>query len=200
MDVDNRVIYVGTFSKSLFPSLRLGFVIVPRDLRERLAAARLALDFQPPVLNQAVLADFMIDGHYERHLRRMRTAYRERLEAMVAAAARFCGGALRVRPVLTGLRAVADLAEGDDERVAREALAHGVEAMPLSMYRSAAAGAVTSAPAATDVTAANGLVLGFAPIRPENANDGMRRLAAAIDAARSRRGRRAPATGRLVRA
>jgi len=184
--VDNRVIYIGTFSKSLFPSLRLGFVIVPQDLRERLVAARRTLEFQPPVLNQAVLADFMMDGHYERHLRRMRVAYRERLDAMVSAAARFCGGTLRVRQVLTGLHAVADLEDGDDERVAWEARARGVEAMPLSMFASVA-------------TAANGLLLGFAPIRPEDAADGMRRLAASIDAARSGRRRPAPATVPLVR-
>jgi GntR family transcriptional regulator/MocR family aminotransferase len=190
MDVDNRVIYVGTFSKTLFPSLRLGFVIVPLDLRERLVAARRALEFQPPALNQAVLADFMLEGHYERHLRRMRTAYRERLEAMMSAAARFCGGALRIRPVQTGLHAVADLAEGDDDRVAREAIARGVEAMPLSMYASAPTGA----------TRANGLVLGFAPIRPEDAADGMRRLAASIDAARSAHRREDPLPARLVRA
>jgi GntR family transcriptional regulator/MocR family aminotransferase len=190
MDVDNRVIYVGTFSKTLFPSLRLGFVIVPLDLRERLVAARRALEFQPPALNQAVLADFMLEGHYERHLRRMRTAYRERLEAMMSAAARFCGDALRIRPVQTGLHAVADLTEGDDDRVAREAIARGVEAMPLSMYASAPTGA----------TRANGLVLGFAPIRPEDAADGMRRLAASIDAARSAHRREDPLPARLVRA
>jgi GntR family transcriptional regulator / MocR family aminotransferase len=95
------------------------------DLQERLAVARRALEFQPPVLNQAVLADFIAEGHYERHLRRMRAAYRERLDAMVSAAACFCGNALRVRPVLTGLHAVADLEEGDDERVAWEASARG---------------------------------------------------------------------------
>ncbi len=176
MDMDNRVIYVGTFSKTLFPSLRLVFVVVPLDLRERLVAARRALEFQPPVLNQAVLADFMAEGHYERHLRRMRAAYRERLEAMVSAATQFCGGALRVRPVQTGLHAVADLEEGDDDRVAREAIARGVEAMPLSMYASAGISTART----------NGLVLGFAPIRPEDAADGMRRLAASIEAARSR--------------
>jgi GntR family transcriptional regulator / MocR family aminotransferase len=186
MDVDNRVIYVGTFSKSLFPSLRLGFVIVPQDLRERLIAARRALDFQPPVLNQAVLADFMAEGHYERHLRRMRAAYRERLDAMVSAAERFCGGALRVRPVLTGLHAVADLEDVSDEQVAREAHTRGIEAMPLSMYGS------------VDI-ATNGILLGFAPIRPDDAADGMRRLAAAIEAARSGRRRRAPATAGLIR-
>lgn len=186
MDIDNRVIYVGTFSKTLFPSLRLGFVVVPLDLRDRLVAARRAFDFQPSVLNQAVLADFLAEGQYERHLRRMRSAYRERLEGMVAAAARFCGGALRVRPVLTGLHAVADLEGADDERVAEEAIARGVEAMPLSMYSSG-------------TTSANGLVLGFAAVRPDDAADGMRRLAAAIEAAQSSH-RRAPAAVRLVRA
>jgi GntR family transcriptional regulator/MocR family aminotransferase len=196
LDVDNRVIYVGTFSKSLFPALRLGFVIVPRDLQERLVGARRALDFQPPVLNQAVLADFMAEDHYERHLRRMRAAYRERLDAMVSAAARYCGGALRVRPVLTGLHAVADLDEVHDGRVAREAIARGVEAMPLSMYASDSSDYNNS----REHGGANGLLLGFAPIRPDDAADGMRRLAASIEAARSARRRAEPAAVRLVRA
>jgi GntR family transcriptional regulator/MocR family aminotransferase len=196
MDVDSRVIYVGTFSKTLFPALRLGFVIVPLDLRDRLVGARRALEFQPPVLNQAVLADFMADGHYERHLRRMRAAYRERLEAMIDAATRYCGGALRVRPVPTGLHAVADLTEADDDRVAHEAIARGVEAMPLSMYASGPAGATGT----TAAIGANGLVLGFAPVRPEDAEDAMRRLAASIDAARSAAKRGDVLAVRLVRA
>jgi GntR family transcriptional regulator/MocR family aminotransferase len=187
MDVDARVIYLGTFSKTLFPTLRLGFVVVPLDLRDRLVAARRALDFQPPVLNQAVLADFLAEGHYERHLRRMRAVYRERLEAMMAAAERFCGGVLRIRPVLTGLHAVADLDGVDAERVSQEAITRGTEAMPLSLY-------FGSGP-----TSANGLVLGFAPVRPEDSADGMRRLAASIEAAQSSRGH-APTAERVVRA
>ena len=185
MDVDDRVIYVGTFSKTLFPTLRLGFLVVPLDLKDRLLAARRAIDFQPPVLNQAVLGDFLAEGHYERHLRRMRAVYRERLEGMVDAAERFCGGVLRVRPVLTGLHAVADLDGVDDERVSQEAMARGVEAMPLSMYFSGS-------------TDANGILLGFAPVRPEDSADGMRRLAASIEAAQSSRGRVQPET-RVVR-
>jgi len=186
-DADDRVIYVGTFSKTLFPTLRLGFLVVPLDLRDRLVAARRALDFQPPVLNQAVLADFLAEGHYERHLLRMRAVYRERLEGMVAAAERFCGGVLRVRPVLTGLHAVADLEGVDDERVSQEAMARGTEAMPLSMYFGGGR------------TGANGLLLGFAPIRPEDSADGMRRLAASIEAAQSSRGH-VPTAERVVRA
>ncbi len=189
LDVDGRVIYVGSFSKTLFPALRLGFLIVPPDLRETLIAVRRSGDVHPPVLEQAALADLMHGGHYERHLRRMRAAYHERLQALEAAAVRCCGDALRLRPVLSGLHAVADV-KADAERVFEEALARGVETMPLSAY----CGVRAQAP--------NGLVLGFAPVRPEMAVLGMERLAAAIEAARRRRGRRAgtasdaPATAR----
>jgi GntR family transcriptional regulator/MocR family aminotransferase len=173
LDVDGRVIYVGSFSKTLFPSLRLGFLIVPTDLRKVVLSARRAADIHPATMDQAVLADFMIGGHFERHLRRMRTEYRVRRDALADAAARHCGGALRLRPVVTGLHAIADLEGADAELVFREAIARGVELMPLSAY-------------CFDprVPAANGLVLGFAAVRPELFDAGFERLAAAIDAAR----------------
>jgi GntR family transcriptional regulator/MocR family aminotransferase len=172
LDVDGRVIYVGSFSKTLFPALRLGFLIVPADLQPALLQARRAIDHHPPALDQAVLADFLAAGHFERHLRRMRTASRERLEALGAAAQRFCGGVLRLRPVRTGLHAVADLKGVDADRVSREAAVRGVEVMPLAAYYSGPA------------TPANALVLGFAAVSPEASSRGMERLAAAIDAAR----------------
>jgi GntR family transcriptional regulator / MocR family aminotransferase len=180
LDVDGRVIYVGSFSKTLFPALRLGFVIVPLDLRDRLVAARAAADQHPPTLDQAVLADFIGEGHFARHLRRMRVVYQERLEALVASAERLCRGALRVRTVRTGLHALADLDGVDAERVSREAAARGVEAAPVSAYFAGRAGAL------------NGLVLGFGAVRPEAARRAMEALAAAIEAAqvRGRRGRR----------
>ena len=172
LDVDGRVIYVGSFSKTLFPSLRLGFLIVPPDLQDGLQAARAAADQHPPVLDQAVLADFIGEGHFARHLRRMRVAYRERLEAVSDAATRFCRGALRLRPTRTGLHAIADLEGADAARVSREAAARGVEATPLSAYFVERGKRV------------NALVLGFAAVRPEAARRGMERLAAAIEAAR----------------
>jgi GntR family transcriptional regulator/MocR family aminotransferase len=174
LDVDGRVIYVGSFSKTLFPALRLGFLIVPLDLRERLVAARAAADQHPPTIDQAVLADFIVEGHFARHLRRMRVVYRERLEALIAAAERFCGGALRVRPVQTGLHALADLDGVDAVRASQEAAARGVEAAPLSAYF------------AGSERRANGLVLGFGAVRPDASRRGMERLAAAIEAARRR--------------
>jgi GntR family transcriptional regulator / MocR family aminotransferase len=174
LDADGRVIYVGSFSKTLFPALRLGFLVVPSDLRERLVAARAAADQHPPTIDQAVLADFLVEGHFARHVRRMRMAYRERLEALTAAAERYCGGALRVRPVQTGLHALADLRGVDAVRVSEEAAARGVEAAPLSAYFAGAEGATS------------GLVLGFAAVRPDAARRGMERLAMAIEAARRR--------------
>ncbi|HVR09054.1 MAG TPA: PLP-dependent aminotransferase family protein [Thermoanaerobaculia bacterium] len=171
LDVDSRVIYVGSFSKTLFPALRLGFLIVPPDLQP---AVRRVAEVQPPPLDQAVLADFIAEGHFDRHVRRMRAAYRERLEALAAASARHCPGELRLRPVRTGLHVVADLDGVDAEQVAREAAARNVEVTPLAAYFADRAGA------------ANALVLGFAAVGPDAVRRGMERLAAAIAAVRGR--------------
>jgi GntR family transcriptional regulator / MocR family aminotransferase len=181
LDVDGRVIYVGSFSKTLFPALRLGFLIVPPDLREAVLRTRLTLDFCPATPDQTVLADFMIGGHFERHLRRMRTEYRARLDALIEAAARHCHGLLRLRPVTTGLHAVADLDEADDAAVFDEAMARGVEVMPLSNFYFDRRSPMIS-----------GLMLGFAAVRPELFGAGMERLATAIEAAR-----RKPRSGRI---
>jgi GntR family transcriptional regulator/MocR family aminotransferase len=172
LDVDGRVIYVGSFSKTLFPALRLGFMIVPADLQEKLVRVRRASDVHPPRLDQAVLADFMLEGHYERHLRRMRSAYRERLEALEQAAKRSCAGALRLRNSRTGLHTVADVVGADARRVADAAFERGVETMPLAAYHHGRR------------TGANALVLGFGGVRPDSLPGGMERLAAAIEAAR----------------
>jgi GntR family transcriptional regulator/MocR family aminotransferase len=173
LDGDGRVVYVGTFSKALFPMLRLGFVIVPPDLREAMLSLRSgATEIQPPFLDQAALADFITEGHFERHLRRMRAVYRERLEALVAAAERHGRGALRVRPVKTGLHVAADLDGADAVGVHEEAARRGVETSPLSLY------AFGQAPAV------NGFILGFGAASPEAIDRGMRGLSAAIEAVR----------------
>ena len=83
LDRNSRVVYIGTFSKVLFPSLRLGYVVIPEDLVEQFLAARFALDIGPATFHQAVLADFIGEGHFARHIRRMRTVYAERRNALV---------------------------------------------------------------------------------------------------------------------
>jgi len=171
LDTDGRVIYIGTFAKSVFPALRLGFVVVPSDLHASFLAARRASDLHPPLLEQMALADFMVDGHYARHLRRMRSAYRERLEALSEAVERTCAGALRLRPVQAGLHAFADLDDVDEELVCDEAKARGVEVSPMGTYF-------------IGRRMANGLVLGFAATRPDAIREGIELLAASIEAAR----------------
>ena len=83
LDVNSRVIYIGTFSKVLFPSLRLGYLVIPRDLVDRFVAVRYAMDIFPPYLYQEVLADFITGGHFTRHLRKMRQIYGERRTALI---------------------------------------------------------------------------------------------------------------------
>jgi GntR family transcriptional regulator/MocR family aminotransferase len=83
LDASARVIYVGTFSKVLFPALRLGYLVIPPDLIEAFLTVRWAMDLGPPSFHQEVLADFIGEGHFARHIRRMRVLYRERRSALV---------------------------------------------------------------------------------------------------------------------
>ena len=170
LDPEGRVIYVGTFSKTLFPALRLGFLIVPNDLTDGVAAARIATDIHPPLLEQTVLAEFMTRGHYQRHLRRMRMAYMERLDALQRAI-QSSGAPLLPRPVQSGLHLVADLDGVAAEGVIAEAKARGIEVMALSHYY------YGSGPRE------NALVLGFAAVRPAAIRTGVSQLALAIEAA-----------------
>ena len=89
LDRHGRVIYIGTFNKVLFPSLRLGFVVVPDALVDRLAALKSITTRHAPVLEQLVLLDFMAGGHFGRHLRRMRETYAARLQALRDAVDRY---------------------------------------------------------------------------------------------------------------
>ena len=171
LDPDGRVIYVGTFSKTLFPGLRLGFLIVPHDLVEGFVHARLASDVHPPALEQAVLAEFMTRGHYQRHLRRMQAAYAERLDAL-RQAIEVSGAPLRLRPVHSGLHAVADLEGVAADAVFAEASARRIEVMPTSHYY------LGPGPAE------NALLLGFGSVPADSIRADLPQLAAAMEAAR----------------
>ena len=83
LDSNSRVVYIGTFSKVLFPSLRLGYIVVPPDLVQSFLSIRLAMDISPSYFFQSVLADFITEGHFSRHLRRMRVIYRERRAVLI---------------------------------------------------------------------------------------------------------------------
>ena len=106
------MIYIGTFSKVLFPALRLGYLVVPPDLVARFAAVREAMDIFPPTLYQAALADFIDEGHFGRHLRRMRQLYRERRSALVDGAADGSSAELEVPATQAGMHLTATLPRG----------------------------------------------------------------------------------------
>ena len=135
LDHDNRVIYIGTFSKVLLPSLRLGYLVVPTDLIDAFTAAHAAANFHAPTLDQAVLADFITEGHFARHIRRMRLLYQERQEALVEAARREMPDSLEVHEAECGLQLVGWLPEGVSDFAAVEAAKrYGVESRALSFY------------------------------------------------------------------
>jgi GntR family transcriptional regulator / MocR family aminotransferase len=92
LDTNSRVIYIGTFSKVLFPSLRLGYIVIPPDLIERFAAVRQSMDLCPSTANQAVLTEFIREGHFARHIRKMRQIYGERRRVLVKEIERELGG------------------------------------------------------------------------------------------------------------
>ena len=133
LDRDSRVLYVGTFSKVLFPSLRLGYLVLPQDLIARFVAVRDATDIFPPTFLQTVLADFLREGHFARHLRKTRALYSERRGALVDAIRAQLGGVLEVRGDEAGMHLVATRTKrGDDRAASLRAARRGLWAMPLS--------------------------------------------------------------------
>src|SRR5258708_5779780 len=98
LDRAGRVIYLGTFSKLLFPSLRLGYAVLPEDLVAPFAAARHLADRQSSALTQAIMTEFMQGGHFARHLKRMRACYAERQGFLIDLLARRLGRLLQPSP------------------------------------------------------------------------------------------------------
>jgi GntR family transcriptional regulator/MocR family aminotransferase len=139
LDDAERVIYVGTFNKALFPGLRLGYLVVPRPLLRDMVGARHLMDRQPSTLHQSVVAAFLREGYFSAHVRRMRELYRGQRDALVETLRRRAGDALDVALPDQGMHLLARLAKGLSERaIARAALDRGVVVRPLSpMYREA---------------------------------------------------------------
>jgi len=133
MDHASRVIYVGTFSKVLFPALRVGYLVVPPVLRESFVRLRASLDLFAPTLYQVVLADFLREGHFARHVRRMRGLYVGRRDALLESLQEHVADALTIGHADAGLHLTAFLPEGvDDLAVVRGAEERGIFATALS--------------------------------------------------------------------
>ena len=165
LDKRGGVIYMGTFSSTLFPALRLGFLVLPSDLIEYLRRARSATDRHSPITEQAVLADFIAEGHYARHIRRMRTLYQERQSVLLESIRGELGNLLDVHAPEGGMHIMGWLPQGKcDVAISRRAAAIGVFIRPLS---SCSVGRLRR----------GGLLLGFAALNPKQIREGARKLA-----------------------
>lgn len=141
IDSGHRVLYAGTFNKALFPSLRVAYLVLPEPLIESFVPARVLMDGHPPLFQQAVLTDFVAEGHLARHVRQMRSRYRERRDALLDAAQRHLGGLLEMGPLDAGLHVVGFLPDGvSDDAVAKRAAARRLYTPPLSWYYAAGRG------------------------------------------------------------
>jgi GntR family transcriptional regulator/MocR family aminotransferase len=119
----------------LFPALRISYMVVPESLVDAFAAVRVAFDGFPPIQNQLVLHRFLADGHFDRHLRRMRALYAERLATFTQLIEQSLGDELEIEPSTTGLQAIGRLrSRVSDDAVARRAHALGVDVVPMSRY------------------------------------------------------------------
>ena len=160
LDTAGRVIYVGTFTKSLYPSLRLAYVVLPPDLVPSFVAARTQVDGHPPPFMQRVVADFMSLGHFDAHLRRMRALYRERRDHALRLFTRHLD--LELGPADAGFRMVAFL-EKNDRDVADRAARAGLDLPTLSRL-------YVGRPR-------HGLVLGYMGLTPAALAQGVKTLA-----------------------
>jgi GntR family transcriptional regulator/MocR family aminotransferase len=168
LDSAGRVIYVGSFSKVLFPALRIGYIVVPDQLNEAFVTTARFAAFHVSTLEQAALTDFIADGHFARHIRRMRALYAQRGATLVNAIGQHLDGHVEVTAAHAGLHLIGWLRDGvDDARVAARAAAHGVEAQPLSAHAMQPYGRA-------------GLLLGYAATPEPDIVAGVRRLAAAL--------------------
>jgi GntR family transcriptional regulator/MocR family aminotransferase len=161
LDEAGRVIYIGTFSKVLFPSLRIGYLILPPALVDAFLKVRRLIDIHTPMLEQAVLADFVLEGHFTRHLRRMRTLYAQRRAALLEAAADL---PLEIYSPEAGIHCIGWLPDGmEDLLLASKAPEYDLDLTPVSSF-------------SLEPYQRKGLLLGYGGYTVQAIQEGARRL------------------------
>ncbi len=188
LDTSGRVIYVGSFSKTTLPTLRLGFIVAPPSLWPALHGAKFLTDWHSPIPLQRAMAEFIVGGHFARHVRRLRLVYEARHRLITDILRRRFASELRVIPSAAGLHVTAIAVDSSVDRIkeiAREAGRRGVAVHILSGY------AMERPPIA-------GLVLGYGAIPTDRSEAGLERLLECFvgvgpDGADRRRGLRPPA-------
>jgi GntR family transcriptional regulator / MocR family aminotransferase len=170
LDRAGVVIFGGSFSAVMFPAMRLGYLVVPPEMVDVFAAAQSASTHHPPLLGQAVLCDFISEGHFARHIRRMREVYAERLNVLLKAARERLEGTVEISNVEAGLQTIGWLrGKNSAEEIARAASERNVEVVPLSRY-------------AFGRARGNGIVLGFAAVESKELRRGVEDLARVLRA------------------
>ncbi|WP_263358892.1 MocR-like pyridoxine biosynthesis transcription factor PdxR [Acidicapsa ligni] len=170
LDSSGCVIYVGTFTKMLFNALRLGFMVLPERLVDAFRSARSIIDLHPPTLDQAILAEFITEGHFGHHLRRMRQIYAERIDVLKTAADEHLNGLLDVVHTGAGIRTLGWLKTWKSDRDATQKVRKlGLEVSPLSMFT-------------VKYEQPPALMLGFAGCNPAELRRGVSILATALRA------------------
>jgi GntR family transcriptional regulator / MocR family aminotransferase len=176
----SRVIFVGTFAKILFPAMRLGYMVVPMDIKDRVTAALSATGQFGPLITQAALADFINEGHLARHLRRMLRIYTERRQNFIEQFDRHLTPWMDLQRTDSGIQLVGLFRKSyDDRKIAREAGKQGVNVSPLSLqYR----GEVPR----------KGLLMGFAAADASATRRSMEALSKVLERQAETRGRARP--------
>jgi GntR family transcriptional regulator/MocR family aminotransferase len=168
LDESGHVVYLGTFSKVLFPTLRLGYVVLPESLLMPFSRTLALVDRGAPTLTQAAVADFISEGHFERHLHRLRLAYGERRETLVTALDTELAGEVSFSRVPAGLHIMIHLhPDCDETRVIQKAAAAGVGIYP-------------GAPYYLQEPTPPSILLGFSGLNKEQIQEGVSRLAAVL--------------------
>jgi GntR family transcriptional regulator / MocR family aminotransferase len=164
LDNASRVIYIGTFSKTFFPSLRLGYMVIPADLVDRFAAARRVTDICAPDLYQSALTEFIDGGHFARHIRKTRALYNERRVALVKAIRQYLGDKFEVLGAEAGMHLVVTLPEGlRDRDISLRAAEEKLWLWPLST-------------AYIEKPTKQGFILGFGSVQAADIDRGVQRL------------------------
>ena len=168
LDNHSSVIFIGSFSKTLYPALRVGYVVLPAPLIDFFLRFRYRTDFRNSSFDQAVLCDFIAEGHLARHLRRMRNLYAERLATLMQGARQHLDGLLEISPVRAGLYTIGYLKNGmASQRAEKLAAAQGIEV--LAVDRCSLRGPDPKA-----------LLLGFGGFNEHEIRQGLIRLAKAL--------------------
>jgi GntR family transcriptional regulator/MocR family aminotransferase len=168
LDKDGRVIYLGTFSKVLFPALRMGYVVLPSSLVKPFVQAKRLVDRGAPTLTQAAISDFINEGHFERHLRHLRIAYGKRRDILIQALNTHLPDSITYSETPAGLHVMLFLPKGVEETaVIHQASQAGVGVYPGARYH-------------LQQPAPPSILLGFSGLAEADIEEGVRRLAKII--------------------